>query len=52
MNTPGPSLEFRTPLQRGGPAGVADLSYHLANPRLDPIIWRVHGGWDTSPEAA
>ncbi len=32
--------------------GVADLSYHLANPRLDPIIWRVHGGWDTSPEAA
>ena len=33
-------------------AGIADLSYHLANPRLDPIIWRVHGGWDTSPEAA
>ena len=21
--------------------GVADLSYHLANPRLDPIIWRL-----------
>ena len=33
-------------------AGIADLSYHLANPRLDPIIWRVQGGWDTSPEAA
>ena len=33
-------------------AGIADLSYHLANPRLDPIIWRMNDGWDTSPEAA
>ena len=33
-------------------AGIADLSYHLANPRLDPIIWRLLGGWDTSTEAA
>ena len=33
-------------------AGTAELMFHLANPRLDPIIWRVHGGWDTSPEAA
>ena len=33
-------------------AGTAELMFHLANPRLDPIIWRVQGGWDTSPEAA
>ena len=33
-------------------AGVADLMFHLANPRLDPIIWSAHGGRDTSPEAA
>ena len=33
-------------------AGVADLMFHLANPRLDLIIWRIHSGWDTDPEAA
>ena len=32
-------------------AGIADLSYHLANPRLDAIIWRVHGGWDIGPKS-
>ena len=31
-------------------AGIADLSYHLDNPRLDPIIWRVHGGRAMGPE--
>ena len=25
-------------------AGIADLSYHLANPHLDLIIWRSHSG--------
>ena len=26
-------------------AGVADLMFHLANPRLDPIIWALNSGW-------
>ena len=33
-------------------AGIADLSYHLANPHLDAIIWGVHGGSCPSREAA
>ena len=31
-------------------AGIADLSYHLDNPRLDPIIWRMRGDHRTSAE--
>ena len=34
------TLDHYTPEQLR--KGISDLMYFLSNPRLDPVIWRVH----------